>query len=276
TVGGDASIAGDATISGDTEMEGDATVDGSTVLNGTLTANSTSELNGQVTIDADVNGDDTFYESYPLRVQGSNQGVAIRLDGESQNAHNYVTFFDDSGTIHGRIEGETLQEMYVSFDYIWKYAGMLVESALHGMEAGACLASPVPDVVESVVNVGGAVVHVANSSEWVIQKALDIGVTYESGGADYAEWLEKKDPNERFAPGDVVGVSAGKISKRIDDVDHILVISTNPVVLGNIPPAGRKADFQKVAFLGQVPVSVVGKVSAGDFILPSGSHDGLA
>ncbi len=269
-------VDGNTTISGNTNMQGNATVTGSTVLNGTLTANSTSALNGQVTIDADVNGEDTSYDAYPLRVQGSNQGIAIRLDGASQNAHNFATFFDNSGTVHGRIEGQTLAELYLDFDYIWKYAGMLAESFLHGVEAGACLASPVPDVAESIVNIGGAAVHLANSTEWIIQQELDLGVTFESGGADYAEWLEKADTEETFSPGDVVGVSAGMISKRVENADHILVISTNPVVLGNIPPAGREADFEKVAFLGQVPITVVGSVNTGDYILPSGSNDGLA
>ena len=41
---------------------------------------------------------------------------------------------------------------------------------------------------------------------------INIGVAYESGGADYAEWLKKADPNEVLSFGDVVGVKAGIIS----------------------------------------------------------------
>ena len=39
----------------------------------------------------------------------------------------------------------------------------------------------------------------------------NIGVTYESGSADYAEWLPKLNPNEKFGVADIVGVHGGFI-----------------------------------------------------------------
>jgi hypothetical protein len=56
----------------------------------------------------------------------------------------------------------------------------------------------------------------------------------------------------------------------------VLVISTNPIVLGNTPDEGKEMLYEKVAFLGQVPVRLTGSVKAGDYILASNNNDGLA
>jgi hypothetical protein len=73
-------------------------------------------------------------------------------------------------------------------------------------------------------------------------------------------------------------VRAGRISKRLDGAEQILVVSTNPALLGNAPRAEEsdRDGFEKVAFLGQVPVHVRGAVRSGDFIVPSGQGDGTA
>ncbi len=101
------------------------------------------------------------------------------------------------------------------------------------------------------------------------------GVTYGSTGADYAEWLEKADPRETFLPGQVVGVLAGKISKKTDGADQIMAVSQIPAVVGNIPQPHEAERFEKVGFMGQVAVLVRGKVTAGDYIIPSGRNDGI-
>jgi hypothetical protein len=53
-----------------------------------------------------------------------------------------------------------------------------------------------------------------------------------------------------------------------------MAISTNPAVLGNVPSDGNVAGMEKVAFMGQIPVKVRGIALSGDYILPSGLHDG--
>ena len=102
------------------------------------------------------------------------------------------------------------------------------------------------------------------------------GVTYQSGSGDYAEWLEMEDKEEEFRPGDVVGVHGGMISKRTKGADHVMIISVDPIVLGNAPEAGREEDFKKVAFMGQVPVRTFGEVREGDFLVASGFNNGEA
>jgi len=104
--------------------------------------------------------------------------------------------------------------------------------------------------------------------------ALRGGVTYESGSGDYAEWLERLDPDETLQPGEIVGVHGGKVSKRTAGADQAMVVSYKPVVLGNMPSRERAELYDKIAFMGQTLVKVVGVVQQGDFILPSGLDDG--
>ena len=101
------------------------------------------------------------------------------------------------------------------------------------------------------------------------------GVTYESGSGDYAEWLERSDPNETIKFGDIVGVRGGRISRRTAGADQLLVVSHKPIVLGNMPAPGREKLSEKVAFMGQVPVKIVGRVARGDYIIASGAGDGF-
>jgi len=103
----------------------------------------------------------------------------------------------------------------------------------------------------------------------------NIGVTYESGSADYAEWLPKNDLTEKFDIADIVGVKGGKISKNTIGAEQFMVVSMRPIVLGNTPEKGKSKEYEKVAFMGQVPVRVLGKVNLGDYILPSGGNNGL-
>ena len=105
----------------------------------------------------------------------------------------------------------------------------------------------------------------------------DLGVAYSSGGADYAEMVPKLNPSENFHFGDVVGVLNGKASKEFLEVDHYMVVSKAPMVLGNtLDNDEMEEDFVTLAFLGQVRVKVGGHVEAGDYILASGYADGLA
>jgi hypothetical protein len=102
-----------------------------------------------------------------------------------------------------------------------------------------------------------------------------VGVTYQSGSADYAEWLPKMNEFEDFEPGQVVGIKNGAISLNTDGADKIFVISTQPAVLGNMP-SNEDEMYEMTAFLGQVPVRVSGSVNVGDYLVASGLNDGNA
>ena len=104
---------------------------------------------------------------------------------------------------------------------------------------------------------------------------------YSSGGADYAEWLPRMNADDVFQPGDVVGIFAGRISHNTKNAQQVMVISTNPAIVGGLDPnldndTNAMPNAEVVAFLGQAPVNVVGSVNAGDFIIASGKSDGTA
>ena len=106
------------------------------------------------------------------------------------------------------------------------------------------------------------------------QACKDGGVTFGSKGADYAEYLERLYPEEKVMIGNIVGVHDGKVSKRTEGADQVMVITNQPIVLGNIPEPGKEDLYEKVSFMGQVPVLVKGQTNTGDYILPSGRNDG--
>jgi hypothetical protein len=118
--------------------------------------------------------------------------------------------------------------------------------------------------------------HVYGSYGWTGDAVGAGGIAFESGGADYAEWLEKNNYEEFLFSGDVVGVNGGKVSKSFETAERFMVISTNPTVVGAMPTSSIEQNFVRVAFMGQVPTKVAGVVQKGDFILPSGNNDGLA
>ena len=101
------------------------------------------------------------------------------------------------------------------------------------------------------------------------------GVVYASGNGDYAEWLEKENEFEKIYTSDIVGVKSGKISRITDGAEQVMVVSVSPIVLGAEPQEEDKKKFEKIAFMGQVPVKIIGDVKSGDYILPSGNNDGL-
>jgi hypothetical protein len=143
----------------------------------------------------------------------------------------------------------------------------------------ATVAGMALDVVQYAMNYSDAINGVRDSkdlkADWKCDRITNKGITYESGSGDYAEWLPKADLSEKFLPSDIVAMKNGKITKNTSAADQMMVVSMNPVVLGNMPEKGLEKQFEKVAFMGQVPVRVMGKVSLGDFILPSGGNNGL-
>jgi predicted acyltransferase (DUF342 family) len=108
----------------------------------------------------------------------------------------------------------------------------------------------------------------------IINDYNTIGVQYNSGFGDYAEWLERAEQDEFISAGDIVGVSGGKISKNLDGAEQIMAVSTNPIVLGNAPDEENAHLGNKVAFMGQIPVKILGPVTTGDFIVANSEIPG--
>ena len=242
--------------------------------------------------------------------------MAIRLAPNNPNENNnYISFWDDSNEIRGRIEAKN-DLIEVGTDVIYDIIDIpdlgdiidadendepadvepnqfffstyafgayqltleLVVSAIRfGINAtaaaGACVTGDCDDAIWSFIDMVAAGIQLGG---YITYNEINMGVAFESGGADYAEWLKKANRNEALSYGDVVGVKGGIISKTFTDADQFMVISQNPMVSGAMPDKGMEADYEKVAFLGQVPVKVLGKANIGDYIVASTNGDGNA
>lgn len=119
-------------------------------------------------------------------------------------------------------------------------------------------------------------IAVENLKQAVAMRCMDEGVTYGSKGADYAEYLPKLNPEDRFQLGQIVGVRGGKVSFATEGAEQIMAVSRAPVVVGNVPPADQEDNYVTVGFMGQLPVVVRGRARAGDYVVPSGKEDGTA
>ncbi|MCX6146596.1 MAG: hypothetical protein NTW25_05005 [Candidatus Kapabacteria bacterium] len=290
TVTNDIGIRASGTISID---QGLTVKSGGTNLTGRL------EQHGQTTIYGNGDGSASNFDDYALRVQSTNQGIAIKVNGSRNSDKNFVDFRDDSKS-WGRIQGETHSEMINSAEYIVSLAtkvGAELVAVVDAFNAGAKTTAAGLDIractgFGAVVCPPGVGIVVTEGSTWVSKIAAAVaatadlvsfitfkeetnGITFTSGAGDYAEFLKKKNVNEIFLIGDIVGMNGGEISRNTTNSEKNMVVSLNPIVLGNTPKVGYENEYEKVAFLGQVPVKVMGKVKKGDYIIPNGLNNGF-
>ncbi|WP_324677115.1 hypothetical protein [Hymenobacter sp. GOD-10R] len=265
-------VTGSTTLGSTLGVTGPATLGSSLRVNGS-TFTKALNTEGKVSITAALTGDKFNSGNYPLAISGANQGIMIQVNGESNSSKNYLSFVNGSNTIVGSVEGQTLSELKNSFDYGWQVAmnaGNVAFVIAEGVATGVQL-----DLGEVAVMALEGIVATAEMTKHIVDMENKAGVTYESGSGDYAEWLERNDAQEKFSFGDVVGVKGGKITHNTATADHFMVVSMSPIVLGNSPAAEAKAKSEKIAFMGQVPVKVLGSVNIGDYIVPSGNNDGM-
>ncbi len=210
-------------------------------------------------------------DAYPLFLNSPEQGIGIKVEGHSllgraDNDNNFVSFWNNKG-MQGRIEGES-------------YLNWLADpqNIMRDLYIAATVAADIAAMANAPLEAASLIAFSAEAAFNAVEIAMELaemGVTYESGSGDYAEWLEKINSSETFQPGEIVGIFNGKITKNTSEADQLSCISFKPIVLGNKPPEEKNNLFEKVAFLGQVPVKVIGKVNRGDYIVPSGLNNGI-
>jgi hypothetical protein len=256
---------------------------------------------GQLQIKSGVDGPDNSRDAYPVVVEGSKQGIWITINGTRSESNNFVTFADAENT-WGAIEGQTLAELQNSSEY--KNQVALFELALVSTIAqGVSFAITAAGYVVAAIAAGASIVFswqapgwilagvgviaegvgvateiaslIIAYDDWVENTVNAVGVSYSSGAGDYAEWLPRATKERDLLFGEIVGVKGGTVSLNTSTADHFMVVSTRPAVLGNAPQVKDQAAFEKIAFMGQVPVKVLGKVEVGDYIIPSGNNDGM-
>ncbi len=284
-------------VKGATAFANSLTVGGITTLDSTLyvrnsgsfIANFTNGSN-QHGISIQVNNAVPEWANNFMEFRNGSAGVVGYIEGEnSTQSPNNLYYINEIEKLNFRIHTAELAIVIgVATAFI---AGKSLVSALASSTGcaglGFCATAPIASlIVKATFDLGGAIADVINNSfrtvdafadrdAYVAYKAARVGVTYESGSGDYAEWLPKADAEETFLRGYIVGLKNGFVSKNTGDAQKLMVISTQPIVLGNTPSDDLKLRYEKVAFLGQVPVRILGKINAGDYIVPSGDHDGL-
>ncbi|RMB58049.1 hypothetical protein EAX61_10550 [Dokdonia sinensis] len=143
-------------------------------------------------------------------------------------------------------------------------------------DATICNPIYLQEVIASFVGVDlldGIVSGVVQMSS-LIDEYNSFGVEYASGNGDYAEWLERANHEEYLSAGDIVAVKGGKITKDIKGLEQIMVVSHRPIVLGNVPDESRTHLGNNVAFMGQVPVKIMGPVRSGDYVVAGANIKG--
>ena len=320
-------ISGTLTVEGKSTFNGPAEFNAPTVFK-ELEVDGPSDLLGQVTIRVDSMGGQDQYTAYPLLVEGSAQGIAIKVSGiDNDNPllftdvplsteNNFISFWNDDETMWGRIEGQSNKDLASDPEHIWELgnrsADVIINSAELGVfiaelfqkttiklpstftsstacaGIGACVTAPIPSLIveassDVILKIANAAVALANLGLAISEvasyetfKKVNLGVSYQSGAGDYAEWLPKLNLAETFIAGELVGIENGMVTKNTWGVEKIMIVSTSPIVLGNMPQQNDEVNNVKIAFMGQVPVRVVGKVAPGDYILPDGLGSGFA
>ncbi len=250
-----------------------------------------------------------------FRNTSNQNGISIQIENSEPGwSNNFIEFRNSASAVIGRVEGETTAQHIENAGYHLEIARingsvlaattaqvvadikfLVAAKQLIGAAASAtpCIGlgvmgcAPIVSFIvkasADLVAQGVALVGFALSidetldrrDEFIAHRAARTGVTYESGAGDYAEWLPKADPDEKMLPGYIVSIKNGLVSKKISKNEKPFVISSKPIILGNQPIHENIRTFEKVAFLGQVPVYVIGKVNIGDYIIPSGRNDGL-
>lgn len=277
------------------------------VIGGALTSYGITTVNSTL----NVIGTDAFAANFAT--SGAN-GISIKVGtGTPGNGNNFVEFRNQNNDIVGRIEGETVEELVNNEEYKVTKDGLtltrdlaILDYVIGGVDVamaaidvaaasssstvcaglGVCVTAPVPSlIVASLVKLAAAIANEVGMGLALVEantqlnfftanKRNSIGVTYQSGSGDYAEYLPKANKTDQFKPGFIVGMKNGAISLNTANADKLFAISTKPIVLGNMPEDSKVGDYEKAAFMGQVPVYVLGKVNMGDYIVPSGYNNG--
>lgn len=190
------------------------------------------------------------------------ENVSNSLTTENQ----YIQFVDVGDRQVGAIRAESIQQWcdrFLSATYFLNIFNSFAGVTVIGLDP--------TQIAETLVKYG---INGLAQITTLVGAYNSIGVEYSSGFADYAEWLERQDIHEVITPGDIVGVKSGKITRNLDGAEQFMAVSSNPIVTGNTPPAGMEHAGNKIAFMGQIPVKVMGPVTSGDFIVGKGNIPG--
>jgi len=179
---------------------------------------------------------------------------ATDVNNSLTNVNEFINFADKDGRKLGAIRSQSIVDF--SYDYFDALKILQLADQMIGI-----------DLLKDILGVLSGVSEMAVDFN-------NIGVEYTSGHGDYAEWLQRENMNETISAGDIVAVKGGKITKDLRNAEQIMAVSHKPIVLGNVPEAGKINMGNNVAFMGQIPVKIIGAVVAGDYIVAKGNIPG--
>lgn len=235
---------------------------------------------------------DDFEGGYPVRIGGfgetNSHGLAIMVDNDipSFADNTFVGFFNNAGDALGSIHGETPLEQNLNPDYatlITEEATILAYNALvfaYHECSKSCPTDPCftgCDGYQTAADTLAQVEALALITFWLVYLRLNIGVVYDSGGCDYAEWVWKADPNEVIAKTSIVGIKDGRVTTMTTECNgsQFYIVSSTPIVVGNSPAMTEdKSAMILIAMMGQARTKVRGSAKPGDYVIPSGLNDG--
>lgn len=180
-----------------------------------------------------------------------NDVVSDPLDNENE----FIQFADKNDVRMGAIKAESVA------NWVSNYLNPMFLLSLRG-------------ALTSTLDKKHAQYHFKGKITEALTSYTKIGVEYSSGNGDYAEWLERDNPDEIISAGDIVAVKAGKITKDLTNAEQVMAVSEHPIVLGNTSPDGKSNLGNNVAFMGQIPVKLMGAVSSGDYIVAKSNIPG--
>ncbi len=180
--------------------------------------------------------------------------VFTNVNNTLSNKNEFVAFVDKDNRKLGSIRATSIQDF--SYNYFDGQKMLDLAAEFIGI-----------DIVDDFMSVIAGISGMVNDYN-------KIGVEYSSGHGDYAEWLERADPSETISYGDIVAVKGGKITKDIAGAEQIMAVSKAPIVLGNTPEKGKTTLGNNVAFMGQIPVKIMGPCNSGDYIVAKGAISG--
>ena len=178
----------------------------------------------------------------------------LSVNNSLSSENQFISFVDKDNRELGSIKANSVSDWYDNY-----FNGLYVVN-----------------FIGSVIGIDVLGLALAASMEFsnITDSYNSLGVEYASGNGDYAEWLERRDQDELITAGDIVGVIGGQISKNIAGAEQVMAVSHKPIVLGNMPPTDHAHLGNKVAFMGQVPVKIIGAVNTGDYIVAKGAVPG--
>ena len=175
------------------------------------------------------------------------------------NDNSFITFVDNYDNRLGAITAQSIGEF--NLDYFKLEKVIEIGSYIVG------ILSVDGSMFKNVMKLGKEALSYYKASD-------KIGVEYSSGHGDYAEWLEREDHEEVIGYGEIVGIRGGKVSRSLESAEQVMVVSKAPIVRGNIPAPEHEKNGNNIAFIGQVPVRVMGPVNTGDYIVANQSTPG--